>query len=242
VGWDAGTYGAAFADVYDEWYGERGDEADVVARVAPLAPGDRAGRLLELGVGTGRLALPLADAGWSVVGLDASPEMLAVLAGKVGGRSVEVVHGDASEPVCYPAATVDVVLAAFNFLANLADPAAQASCLAAARAATRDGGWLAVECFVPAARVAPGRVESAAPWSGVRIVSETDPDGRAASGEHVAADGRRRPWRVLLAPPDELDERAAAAGWSLVERTEDWAGAPFDPEASPTHVSLYRTT
>jgi SAM-dependent methyltransferase len=240
VGWDAGTYGAAFADVYDQWYGERGDEAEVVRRLAGLAPTGRRGRLLELGVGTGRLALPLADAGWSVIGLDASPEMLDVLHGKIEGRSVAAVPGDAADPSSYPAERVDVVLAAFNFVCNLPDPAGQASCLAAARAATREGGWLVVESFVPAGPVEPGRVESDAPWSGVRVLSEATADGRVVSGEHVGPDGRRRPWRVLLAPPAELDDRAARAGWTLVERTEDWTGAPFDPDASPTHVSLYR--
>jgi hypothetical protein len=136
---------------------------------------------------------------------------------------------------------VDVVLAAFNFVCNLADRAAQDACLAATRTAARDDGWLVVESFVPAGRVEPGRIESAAPWSGVRVVSEAAADGRVVWGEHVGADGRRRPWRVLLAPPAELDDRAARAGWTLVERTEDWAGTAFDPDASPAHVSIYRT-
>jgi len=73
---DVGSYGRSFADVYDAWYS---DVSDVVATVTHVRELSRNGRILELGVGTGRIALPLADAGLDVVGIDASGEMLDVL-------------------------------------------------------------------------------------------------------------------------------------------------------------------
>ena len=68
------AYGEAMADVYDDWYAEVSDVEGTVARIAELAAG---GPVLELGIGTGRLALPLAAAGVEVHGIDASPAMAA---------------------------------------------------------------------------------------------------------------------------------------------------------------------
>jgi hypothetical protein len=102
------------------------------------------------------------------------------------------------------------------------------------------GGLLVVEAFVPDPELESGRVESFGPWTGVRIVSVTDAGAGIVAGEHVEVDGRRRPWRVCLAGPAAVDGLAHDAGWTLVDRTEDWAGTPFAPDASPTHVSTYR--
>jgi SAM-dependent methyltransferase len=242
--WDAATYGSSFADVYDDWYGHRGDEAAVVHRLATLAPqtaGDRRPRVLELGVGTGRLAFPLAAAGWEVVGIDASPEMLGQLAAKAPtGDAVVGVLGDAAEPRSIPGGPFDVVLAAFNFLFNLPDREAQRRCLAACRARVVDAGRLVVESFVPDPSMRSGRSEARGPVSGVRVVTEADAGRAAVVGEHVDGSGRRRPWRVCFASPSEIDALAAAAGWVLVERHEDWDGTPFHPDDSPQHVSAYR--
>ena len=240
MGWDAGGYGEAFADVYDDWYAARGDEAHVVAALEALGPSEGPRRLLELGVGTGRLAIPLAADGWSVVGLDSSREMLDRLRSKSAAGAIDAVLGDASDPATVPIGPFDVVLAAFNFLCNLPDRASQARCLAAARGGVEVGGVLAVEAFVPDPHLTSGRVESHGPWTGVRIVSITDADAEVVEGEHVEADGRRRPWRVCLAGPAAVDAMAGATGWTLAARTEDWAGTPFAPDASPTHVSIYR--
>src|SRR4051812_12094324 len=73
------SYGAAFADVYDDWYGALSDAevtADVVASLAAEAAGDRRPCVVELAVGTGRLAVRMARRGLAVVGVDSSPEML----------------------------------------------------------------------------------------------------------------------------------------------------------------------
>src|SRR5688500_19962569 len=95
AGFDTATYGDRFADVYDDWYA---DITDVVACTSTLAR--LAGRrpVLELGVGTGRLAIPLAERGVDVVGVDSSPAMLERLASKPGADRVEVVPGDMIDP------------------------------------------------------------------------------------------------------------------------------------------------
>jgi hypothetical protein len=160
--------------------------------------------------------------------------------GLAGVGSIEPLLADASDRSTAPAGPFEVVLAAFNFLCNLPDRTAQSRCLATARSVTVDGGLLAVEAFVPDPHLTSGRVESLGPWTGVRIVSVTDAEAGVVEGEHLEADGRRRPWRVCLADPATVDALAHDAGWDLVDRTEDWVGTPFTPDDSPTHVSVYR--
>jgi hypothetical protein len=201
-------------------------------------------------VGTGRLAIPVAAAGWDVVGLDASPEMLARLAAKVASAvaagsavtagTVVGVLGDAADPSSVPQGRFDVVLAAFNFLFNLPDRDAQRRCLAACRGRIADSGRLVVEAFVPDPTMRSGRSEARGPVTGVRVVTDADTGRATLVGEHVDDDGRRRPWRVCFASPDEIDALAADAGWALEARHEDWAGTPFHPDESPQHVSVYR--
>jgi SAM-dependent methyltransferase len=240
VSWDPSAYGSAFADVYDDWYGGRDDVAAVVDTVGRLASPGRAarGRLLELGVGTGRLAIPLARAGFEVTGLDASAEMLTVLADK--NAEVVGVLADAGVAADYPAGPFDVVIAAYNFVFNLPDRAAQARCLAATAQVAAPDGRLVLEAFVPEGSPPLGPVASPGPIEGVTIVSEVDIDAGVIRGEHRHADGRRRAWQVCPAGPEELDHMAAQAGWLLDDRWEDWACTPFEPLDSPTHVSVYR--
>src|ERR1700754_3674009 len=88
----AAEYGDRIADVYDEWHGERDDVGPVVEFLASWAAGDWP--VLELGVGTGRIALPLAGRGLRVDGIDASERMVAQLRAKPGGADLAVTVGD----------------------------------------------------------------------------------------------------------------------------------------------------
>lgn len=233
-GFDPATYGRSFADVYDDWYPSDATTAAAVRRVGALAgPG---GRVLELGVGTGRLALPLADAGLAVTGLDSSPEMLAVLAVKDPAGRVRAVPGDVGRPADWPEGPFDVVLAACNLVCNLADAEAQAACVATAASRLAPGGALVVEAFVPAP-LEPGPRLTASEVRGdavVLIASTADPDTGVVTAQHVELrDGmpvRLRPWRIRVARPDEIDGWAAAAGLVLERRWDGWlddgAGAP----------------
>jgi len=90
-GYDARTYGARIAGIYDEMYGELFDDEAAVARLAGLA---REGRALELAIGTGRIGLPLKQRGVDVAGIDISEAMVEKLREKPGGADVPIVMGD----------------------------------------------------------------------------------------------------------------------------------------------------
>src|SRR5262245_86190 len=146
-GYRPSTYGERFADVYDDWYGDVSDVAATVDRVAALAG---SGPVLELGAGSGRLAVPLADRGLDVWALDASPAMLDRLRAKPGGDRVRTVVGDMAEADLGPGAPrFALVLCAFNTLFNLTDGDAQRRCLARTADLLAPGGQLVVEAFVP---------------------------------------------------------------------------------------------
>ncbi len=176
--------------------------------------------MLELGVGTGRLAIPIARAGLTVTGIDTSAAMLDRLAAADGGGSVTVVHGDMIDDL--PDGPFDVVLAAYNTLFNLVDDGAQQRCFAAVAERLAPGGSLVVETFVPEASDHP---EGSGAGSSVEVrsmgvdhvvlsVSRHDPDGQRAEGQFVTLTEtggvRLRPWMVRWSTPAQLDAMAAS--------------------------------
>jgi SAM-dependent methyltransferase len=242
-GYDDRSYGRAFADVYDDWYASVGDRGATVAALAATA-GNPRGRILELGVGTGRLAIPLAERGLHVHGVDSSPEMLAVLAAKPGGAHVRATCGDMVEDL--PGGPFDVVVAAYNTLFNLRSADRQQACFDAVASRLAVGGSFFVEAAVfEADRDDHVVVRSMSAEHVVLSVSRHDPERQVAEGHFVelrdGAPVRLRPWAIRWSSPAELDAMAVAAGLTLVERRADFAGRPFD-EASVTHVSRYCTT
>jgi SAM-dependent methyltransferase len=228
------TYGERIADVYDEWYGDATDVEGTVALVRRLAEGRP---VLELGIGTGRLAIPMLEAGIEVHGIDASPAMVAKLRTKVGDRIPVTVADFADVPVEGP---FGLALLAFNALLVLTTEEAQIRCL-------RRCGELAhrvvVETFVPG---------DAAPSSAidvrhvgvdeVRLAAYRIDDGVVAGSIiSITEEGiRLRPWSLRLSSPSELDAAAAAAGLDLESRWSGWRGEPFD-DASTTAVTVYRS-
>ncbi len=244
---DPRSYGSSFADVYDLWY-PGGDEHDVVAMLSSHL--DDAGRVLELGVGTGRVALALSAAGFEVVGLDGSPEMLARMALKDRSSAVRQVLADAGRPATWQAAGLhgrfDCVLAACNLLLNLPSPRAQRDALSGAARHLVAHGVLAVELQQlragPPAEVDYG-LSAAAGGNPVVISTVTDPTSGTIEGEHIElrSDGtaRIRPWSVCPVELATIDRWCAGSGLSLVSRHADWSGAAWDP-ASPNAVSIYR--
>jgi SAM-dependent methyltransferase len=245
AGFDAGTYGHSFADVYDDWYPPDEDAAAAVGAVATLA--GPAGSVLELGVGTGRLALPLAPRVGAVTGLDSSTAMIERLRAKDPGGSVAVVLGDVAAPTGWPEERFDVIVAANNLLLNLPDGAAQRRCVELAAAHLRPGGHLIVECVLPApleGRVRRLEVREVTAGRVVLIATDADPGTGLVTGQHVELlDGERvrlRPWRVRPVGVDEVDRWAAGAGLELVSRRADWSGAAYDADGT-RHVSTYRS-
>jgi SAM-dependent methyltransferase len=249
-GFDASTYGERFADVYDEWYADVSDVAATVATVEELAGG---GPVLELGVGTGRLAVPLAERGLAVHGIDASPAMLDRLATKAAaaGVTVSAHEGDFADVAVEVDGGFAVVLVAFNTLFNLADAGAQRRCLANAARRLRPDGCLAIEAFVagvPGPDFAPeGGAVTPRVVEADRVVLQVsmhDVATQTVRGSLVTiteAGIRLRPWFLRWTTPDQLDGMAAAAGLDRAARWAGWDRQPFDDEC-PRHVTVYRPT
>lgn len=235
---DPSTYGERIADVYDAWYGDATDVDGTVATIARLAPG---GAVLELGIGTGRLALPLVEAGLRVHGIDASPAMVERLRAKPRGDEVAVTIGDFADVAVE--GTFDVVLLAFNALLNLATEDEQLRCLRGATSALSPGGCVVVETFVPGDAAPPSALEVRhVDADEVRLAVYRIVDGVVAGSMISLTESgiRLRPWQVRLTSPDDIDRLAASAGLSLESRHAGWRGEPFDSD-SHAQVAVYRT-
>ena len=241
-GYGPTAYGEAFADVYDEWYERISDVGATVAGVRALAGG---GAVLELGVGTGRLALPLAEAGVETWGVDASAAMLARLRVKPGADGLRIVQADMAAPPLAATGRFAVVFCAFNTFFNLHVPGDQASCLAWSARALAPDGRLAIEVFVPSegdsTPEGPVSVRSIESDRVVLSVTERDVEAQTVTGQLVdlsAAGVRLRPYRIRYLFPAQLDDLAAEVGLRLVDRWASWDGEPFTDD-SPNHVSVY---
>jgi SAM-dependent methyltransferase len=245
-GYDHRSYGDGFADVYDEWYADVTDVGATVTRVVQLAAAG--GRVLELGVGTGRLAVPMADAGLDVVGIDSSEAMLAKLRERDPERLVDAVLGDITSDL--PAGPFDVVLIAYNTIFNLLGEHDQPRLFQHVAARLAPGGAFVVEAFVPASEGVRGTatssevsVRSMAVDHVVLSVSVNRHDQQLAEGQFVqfSQDGgvRLRPWSIRWATPEQLDAMATAAGLRLDARVGEMDGTAFTDD-SARHVSIYR--
>jgi SAM-dependent methyltransferase len=234
------TYGERIADVYDEWY-RKLDHAAECPLLAELAAG---GRALELGIGTGRIALPLAKAGIEVHGIEASPAMVDRLRAKSGGEAIPVTIGDMADvPVTGEFALVFVVFNTFFMLTSQAD---QVRCFRNVAAHLAPGGRFLVHAFVPdTSRVERGQDLSVreAALDRVRLDATT----------YDSINQRLETTQVRLTPegvrlvhaklrftyPSELDLMAQLAGLELEARWGSFAREPFCAD-SAFAVSVYR--
>ena len=247
-GYGSETYGEILAEVYDEWYGTDGGLAltqigspdEVADRVTTLA--GPTGTVLELGVGTGRLALPLADRGLAVTGLDASPAMLDCLRAKPGADQLTLVAGDMADPTI-AGTGFDVVLVGFNTFFNLTTKATQEACLHGVAETLAPKGRFVLEAFVPDPETHDGVSVRDVSIDRVMLdVVATDRAAQTITGQRIvmtAAGNRFFPYLLRYASPDQLDDMAASAGLERVNRTEDWRGTPFSNDSS-RHVSTWR--
>jgi SAM-dependent methyltransferase len=260
-GFDAGTYGQSFADIYDAWYpADHSTQAAVeylsllasevlsesVSAESVLAGAGPSPRILELGVGTGRLALPLELAGNQIHGMDSSAAMLEQLQKKPGAANIKLVLGDVADPAAWPEGPFELVVAAFNLLFNLSQEAAQAALFRSAAQALGPNGRFVVEAFIPAPLDANERrlaVREVTAASVVLIATDATAATGEVIGQHIELiDGepvRLRPWKIRVATPTQIDALAAAAGLELQHRHADWIGTEFDPHGT-AHVSVYR--
>jgi SAM-dependent methyltransferase len=244
---DPSQYGRSFADVYDDWYADSFDTDGAVAALQELAG---RGPVLELGVGTGRLAVPLARRGLRVVGVDASVEMIERLRRSADGGSLDAIVGD-MELTCEVVAAAghhvpfSLVFCAFNTILNLPSEAAVTRCLRGSRQVLADDGLVVIEAVVPVEEslipdrsLTPARVTSS---SVVFVETTYDRSARRIVGRHVEILDRTvtvRPWSVLMLTTAQLDRAATSAGLMLHDRWSDWSATPFDDRSS-THVSIY---
>lgn len=248
-GYTSSTYGDRFADVYDEWYHDVSDVGATVATLMTLAGAGPSGmqdagraappRILELGVGTGRIAVPLARAGSTVHGVDTSTAMLERLAANDPGQLVTVHRGDMVHDL--PDGPFDLAFVAYNTIFNLVEPGAQAGCFEAVRKRVVPGGRFVVEAFIPDEPPRAGHdvsVRSLAADHVVLSISVHDPAAHTAAGQFVelseAGGVRLRPWVVRYSTVEELDTMATAAGFEVEHRWPSFERAASDLTAGAT--------
>ncbi len=239
-GYDHTTYGDHIADIYDELYEGMLDTESTVEFLAKLA-GD--GPVLELAIGTGRVALPLVERGIEVHGIDSSQAMVEKMRAKPGGDRIPVNMGDfAGVPV---EGRYGLIFVVFNTLFALTSQEDQVRCFRNVADHLEDGGRFVVEVFVPdlgrfdrGQRVSADRVEVD------RVVLEAslhDPVGQRVISQHVViseSGNRMVPVHIRYAWPAELDLMARLAGLSLKDRWGGWRGEYLTAE-SVRHVSVY---
>jgi SAM-dependent methyltransferase len=241
VGADEGYFGERVAAGYDEDSAGMFDPTVVGPAVEMLAELAGDGAALEFAIGTGRIALPLAERGTRVAGIDNSEAMLARLRAKPGADRIEAMVGDmASTRVDGEFSLVYLV---FNTIFNLATQDGQVACFANAAAHLDRGGRFVIEARVPELQRLP-LGQTVLPW-------RADPRGMSyyvydtvtqrLSGQHYNfADGGVQPSPIEMryAWPSELDLMARLAGMRLEGRWGGWMCEPFTG-LSPAHVSVY---
>jgi len=204
----------------------------VVDFLAALAGG---GAALELGIGTGRIALPLVARGVPVSGIELSPDMVARLREKPGGAEIRVALGDMATTRVDGSFALAYVIR--NTFMNLTTQEAQVACFANAAGHLRAGGCFVVEVVVPNARR-----QEVFDLSDTHVgVDEYDADTQHLVSHHFTL--RAGVWERLSIPfrsvwPSELDLMARIAGMTLRERWADWLHEPFTGE-STKHVSVW---
>ncbi len=211
-----------------------------VDRLADLAGG---GRALELAIGTGRVAVPLAERGVPVTGIELSVPMVDQLRTKADEAAIPVVIGDMATALA--PGEFRLVYLVFNTISNLLTQAEQVACFRNAARHLAAGGRFVIELWVPELRrLPPG--QQAMVWQvepgyigldTYDTVNQHVVSHHVHVGEGTSAELVRSPHRYIW--PAELDLMALLAGLELESRHADWSGAEFSAD-SRSHVSTYR--
>jgi SAM-dependent methyltransferase len=238
---DDGYFGERVAAKYDESASDMFDPAVVDPVVDFLGELAGSGRALELGIGTGRIAVPLAQRGVPVHGIELSEAMAARLRAKLGAEEIGVTIGDFATTTVE--GTFSVAYLVFNTIGNLTTQSAQVACFQNVAAHLEPGGCFVIETGIPQLqRLPPGETmrifdASETHWG----VDEYDvATQRLVSHHFELVEGRFElasiPFRYTW--PAELDLMAQLAGMSLRERWSGWKREPFTSE-SRKHVSVW---
>jgi hypothetical protein len=236
---DPAFFGDRYAHEYDG--PDLPNPAPAVEFLAGLVPAGA--RVLELAIGTGRIALPLAGRGFAVEGIEGSAAMAERMRAKPGGAEIPTVIGDMADvAVTGPFKLAYLV---FNTLYNLPSQERQVDCFGNVAAVLEPGGLFVVECFIQdltefdhGQRVATRAVSE----NMARMSFEVhDPVAQTVTYQRVTFDDRGitlHPLRLRYCWPSELDLMARLAGMRLRDRYTDWDRSPFTP-TSPRHISVY---
>jgi SAM-dependent methyltransferase len=234
-------FGESVAARFDERYAHQADPAVVGPMVDLLTELAAGGAALELGIGTGRIALPLAARGVPVHGIELSEAMLARLRAKPGAERVGVTVGDFATATVEGTYTVAYVVA--NTIMNLTTQDEQVACFQNVSAHLEPSGCFVIEVLVPRLRrLPPGERFQPFVVSPTHLgFDEYDVARQGLISHHywIEAGGIEvlsPPFRYVW--PSELDLMARIAGMSLRERWAGWAREPFTSE-SEKHVSVW---
>jgi SAM-dependent methyltransferase len=234
------TFGELNADEYDLLHNPGTTEAAIELLSEFALPG----RTLELAIGTGRVALPLAERGCRIEGIEASPLMVEKLRQKPGGHGIPVTIGDMSEVKAD--GMFDFVFLIFNTLYNLTSQAAQVNCFRNAASMLAPGGAFLIEAFVPDLSqfhdhrsVKPRHVG----FSSLALEAAVhDPTTQRIDYQvlRVTSEGTKlTPLPMRYAWPQETDLMAQLAGMDLETRWGGWDKSDFTAN-SQMHISVYR--
>lgn len=240
---DDGYFGERVAARYDESSGEMFAPAAVDPAVGFLAGLAGDGRALELGIGTGRIALPLAARGVPVHGIDLSRAMVARLRAKPGGGAEDIGVSIGDFATTKVDGDFSLAYLVFNTIMNLTTQDAQVDCFRNVAGHLSPGGCFVVEVAVPELRKLPAGQRlvpfraTATHWA----FDAYDVATQAMSSNYVEVEDGRGSFRSIpfrYVWPAELDLMARLAGLRLRERWEDWDRSPFTNE-SGRHVSVW---
>jgi len=241
--YDNATYGDRLAHLYDDFIQISAEQTQ--AAVDALASLAKSGPVLELGIGTGRVALPLHQKGIAVHGIDASQRMVDELRKKAGGNAIPVAIGDFADVAVE--GQFSLVYVVFNTIFTLLTQEAQVRCFANVASHLLPDGLFVIEAFVPDPPRFTGNqnvVASKVDVDEVRLdVTRYDPLHQRLNAQHlVIANGTIQTYPIQLryAWPSELDLMAKLAGLKLLERWGNWQRSPFTSRDT-SHISVYQS-
>jgi len=232
------------AKSYDEKWPEIFDQAVVEPAVSFLVDLAGSGAALELGIGTGRIALPLSQRGVRVHGIELSPAMVAEMRTKPGADAIEVTIGDFA--TTRVEGSFGLAYLVRNTIMNLTAQDEQVQCFQNVASHLLPGGCFVIEVTVPQLqRLPPGETVRAFTVTPTHLgFDEFDVARQIAFSHHYwVVDGKLEtfsaPFRYVW--PSELDLMARLAGMTLRERWSDWNREPFT-SASTSHISVWEKT
>jgi SAM-dependent methyltransferase len=232
------TYGDRVAGVYDQWYSDF--EAAAISTLADLAG---KGKALELGIGTGRIAIPLLKAGVNVQGIDISESMVAKLKAKPGGDKIPVTFGNFVDVEV--GGKYSLIYIVFNTFFSPLTQEEQVRCFRNVASHLEAGGVFVIEAFVPdMARFIAGQTTRVIKLGDNELqidASLVEMDKQLISSQHVIITDhgtRFYPVKIRYAWPSEMDLMAQLSALQLRERWSNWEKAYFNAQ-SKMHISIY---